>query len=158
MDRELATKCFEALVEETRSRIRSDAVRLEAVECPARVPARGFSLCSDDREVTVCFHREGDRSQPHLVGPFLLIYVGTPDAPLRCSDYCALHFWDARLGERWTTDLSLTGYIDRFGTLPSGEVVDHTFTNAELAVELLKKLRVVERPAAGAVTDQGCHS
>ncbi len=138
MDRELATKCFEALVEETRRRIRSDAVRLEEVECPARVPARGFSLCSEDREIAVCFHRDGDSSQPHLVGPFLLIYVGTPDAPLTPSDYRALHFWDAREGERWTTDLARTGYIDRFNTLPSGDVVHHTFTNAELADELLR--------------------
>ena len=99
------------------------------------MPERGFSLRSKGREVLVCFYREGDNSQPHLVGPFLLIYVGAPDA-VRPSDHGALHYWGET--EMWTTDLALTGYIDVFKTLPSGP--HDSFTNARLAEQLLEML------------------
>ncbi len=133
MDRTGATKCFEALLDATRRRIRSDAVRLGEVECAAGVP--GFSLRSEGREVAVCFYRDGDRSQPHLVGPFLLIYRGMPGVPLTPSAYGALHFFEGIEG--WTSDLAQTGSMDLFDTLPSGNVQHDTFTNVELAERLL---------------------
>ena len=133
MDRAGSTKCFEALLDEIRRTIRSHVVRLEEVECANGIP--GFSLRYEGGEVAVCFYRDGDQSQPHLVGPFLLIYRGMRDAPLKSSGYGIVHFFEAIEG--WTTDLAQTGYIDLFDTLPSGKVQHHTFTNVELAERLL---------------------